>query len=196
MLNYFSFHGSCATTFSSFPFFKLIYLFLRERGDWVEKEQRERRERIPSRLYTVSIEPDMGFDPMNHEIMIWAKIKSQTINWVSHQGSPPFFFLLKASPLTEQKSSWAHGFGFRYRFLCMDKLFLNCWTRMVLLALNAVFLWYLYVHLAFQYVLHMAVRVIFVKCHITSLPYLTPSMRFSFTSRKNLSFPHDLQSPA
>ena len=28
------------------------------------------RERIPNRLHTVSSEPDMGLDPLYHEIMI------------------------------------------------------------------------------------------------------------------------------
>ena len=40
---------------------------LRER--LLGKIQRERRERIPSRLHTVSIEPDTGLDPINREIM-------------------------------------------------------------------------------------------------------------------------------
>ena len=51
----------------------------REREGEREREQtcrsrggteRERgRQRIPSRFYTVSVEPDKGLDPMNHEIM-------------------------------------------------------------------------------------------------------------------------------
>ena len=36
----------------------------------IEPERRERkRERIPSRLYTVSVEPDAGLEPTNREIM-------------------------------------------------------------------------------------------------------------------------------
>ena len=31
--------------------------------------EKEGRERIPSRLCTVSTEPDMGLEPMDHEIM-------------------------------------------------------------------------------------------------------------------------------
>ena len=46
------------------------------------------RERILSRLCAVSAEPDVGFDLMNHEILTWAKIKSQMINWLSHPGTP------------------------------------------------------------------------------------------------------------
>lgn len=43
--------------------------------------------------------------------------------------------------------------------------------------------------LAFQQlVLHTAVRIIFVKCHITSLLYSNTSTGFSFTSRKNQGF--------
>ena len=45
--------------------------------------EREKGERIPSRLCTVSAEPDVGLDPTNHEIMTRAEIKSQTLNQVS-----------------------------------------------------------------------------------------------------------------
>ena len=34
------------------------------------------RERIPSSLYTVTKEPDVGLEPTNHEIMTQAKTKS------------------------------------------------------------------------------------------------------------------------
>ena len=38
-----------------------------------ERERDKKRERIPSRLYTVSTESDSGPEPMNHETMIWAE---------------------------------------------------------------------------------------------------------------------------
>ena len=31
-------------------------------------------------LHTVNAEPDTGLDPTNHEIVTWAKIKSQTLD--------------------------------------------------------------------------------------------------------------------
>ena len=34
-----------------------------------EGAEREERERVPSRLLSVSTEPDAGLDPTNHEIM-------------------------------------------------------------------------------------------------------------------------------
>ena len=48
---------------------------------------RERgKERIPSRLYTVSMEPNVGLDLTKREIMIWAKIKSQAHeHWVTQE---------------------------------------------------------------------------------------------------------------
>ena len=50
---------------------------------------RERgRERIPSWLCTVSTEPNMGLQLTNHEIMTWAQIKSQMLNWLNHPGTP------------------------------------------------------------------------------------------------------------
>ena len=41
--------------------------------------QRE-RETIPSGLYTVSAEPDVGLEPMNCESMTRAEIKSQMLH--------------------------------------------------------------------------------------------------------------------
>ena len=42
----------------------------REHAHMQTERGRERgRERIPSRLHTVSTEPNVGLDPMNHEIM-------------------------------------------------------------------------------------------------------------------------------
>ena len=51
-------------------FLKFIY-FERERECACAQggAERERRERIPSRLRTVSMEPDVGLDLTNHEIM-------------------------------------------------------------------------------------------------------------------------------
>ena len=58
-------------------FFFNVYLFIFERERERERERdskqgrgRERgRQRIPSRLLTVSTEPNAGLKPMNHEIM-------------------------------------------------------------------------------------------------------------------------------
>ena len=45
------------------------------------------RDRILSRLCTVSAEPDVGLKLMNCEIMTWAEIKSQRLNQLSHPGA-------------------------------------------------------------------------------------------------------------
>ena len=50
--------------------------------------QREKRERIPSRLHTVGMEPDVGLEPVNREIMTRAEIKTQTLHQLSHPGAP------------------------------------------------------------------------------------------------------------
>ena len=42
-------------------------------------------ERIPSRLHTVRMEPDMGLKPMNHETMPW---DSQRLSRLSYPGAP------------------------------------------------------------------------------------------------------------
>ena len=51
------------------------------------------RERILSRLHTVSTEPNAGLEPTNCKIMTWAKTKSRTLNWLSHPGAPKIGFL-------------------------------------------------------------------------------------------------------
>ena len=50
------------------------------------------RERIPSRLCTVSTEPTEGLDLTNVENMTCAQIKSWTLNQLSYPGAPNFYF--------------------------------------------------------------------------------------------------------
>ena len=84
-------------------YFKFMYLFLREREHEQRRGSKGGRERIPSRLCTVSPEPSAGLKPMNREIMTSAEIKSRTFNQLSHPGAPKshilkinfsYFFLL------------------------------------------------------------------------------------------------------
>ena len=74
----------CTHTKIRYCFF-LIYLnvYLFWESVWVGERKRG-RERIPSRLHAASKKPNMGLELTNHEIMIWAKIKSQTLNKLSH----------------------------------------------------------------------------------------------------------------
>ena len=51
-----------------------------------QREQEEKR--ITSSLRTVSTEPDVGFELMNHEVTAWAKIQSETLNRMSRPGGP------------------------------------------------------------------------------------------------------------
>ena len=76
------------------------FLFLRERQHvgrgGAERECRgKERERIPSRLHTASTEPDVGLEFTNREIMTGVKVKSQTLNQLSHPGAPEENFNLK-----------------------------------------------------------------------------------------------------
>ena len=57
-----------------------------------EHELGRDRERIPSRLCAVSAEANMRLEPMNREITTWAKIKSQTLNRLSHPGAQAHIF--------------------------------------------------------------------------------------------------------
>ena len=45
-------------------------------------------ERNPCRLPTISVEPHAWFELTNCKIMTLAKIKSQTLNGLSHPGAP------------------------------------------------------------------------------------------------------------
>ena len=88
-----------------FYLFINVYLFIfrkkvRERGS--EREG----ERILSRLHAVSTEPNMGLSPMNHEIMTWAKIKSQTLNRLSHPGPQCNFILENHTELLKYQLHW------------------------------------------------------------------------------------------
>ena len=83
--------------FSAFFFFFLFWsLFIWEtERERVGERQRERgRERIPSRLHTVTVEPDVGLKLTNRKIMTWAEMKSWMPNWLSHPGAPQYFSIL------------------------------------------------------------------------------------------------------
>ena len=64
-------------------FFFNVVLFLRERETdrvWAGVGQREREteSEAGSRLWVVSIEPNVGLEPVIHEIMTWAKVRHLT----------------------------------------------------------------------------------------------------------------------
>ena len=72
------------TEFKYVHFCKFIFYFERERERERETISRggaeRRRDRIPSRLRTISTEPHMGLKLRNREIMTQVKIKSWTFN--------------------------------------------------------------------------------------------------------------------
>ena len=86
---------SCIGHFRFLLFFKCLFI-LRERERERERKwarSRERgRERIPSRLWAVSAEPNMGLHLTNCEIMTWAKIKSRAFNHLCHPGATSLSF--------------------------------------------------------------------------------------------------------
>ena len=66
-------------------------------GNGAEREG----ERIPSRPRSVSREPNAGLKLTNCEIMTWAEIKSQMLNWLSHPGAPTFLKNLPLHPVSD-----------------------------------------------------------------------------------------------
>ena len=70
------------------PFFFSLNLFILRNSVWAEEGKSVwERKGIPSRLRTVSTEPNAGLKLMNHKIITWAEIKRQTLNWLSHPGN-------------------------------------------------------------------------------------------------------------
>ena len=55
--------------------FKFLFIFERERESASREGAEEDRVRTPSRLHTVSGEPDAGLKPMNCEIMTCTKVR-------------------------------------------------------------------------------------------------------------------------
>ena len=63
-------------------FFNVCLSILRKSeraGTWVGRDRETGRQRIPSRLHTVSTEPNVGLDLTNCEIMTSAEIGSQML---------------------------------------------------------------------------------------------------------------------
>ena len=78
-----NYHDSRADVF--FFFSCLFTYFEREKESGAGGgAERERSKRIPSKLCAFSAESDTGLDPMNHEIMHWAKIKNQILSRLNH----------------------------------------------------------------------------------------------------------------
>ena len=60
--------GAAVRTFKIYSFLKFLFMYFeRERGEG--EGQRERRERVPSRLHSISAVPDVGLDLTNCEIV-------------------------------------------------------------------------------------------------------------------------------
>ena len=70
-----------------FFFFRGLFIYF-ERERWRGAERERGREKIPSRLPSVSVEPDRGLDLTNLEIMNSVEMKSQMLKGLSHPGVP------------------------------------------------------------------------------------------------------------
>ena len=81
--------------------FKKMFIYFWERqkeSKWGRGRERG-RQRIPSRLRAVCTEPIVGLKHTGCKIMIWAKTKSQMLNWLKHPGAPILYFFLVDNPL-------------------------------------------------------------------------------------------------
>ena len=80
-------------SFFWFLFFLSLFIYFEREGAMNAcanggRGRERRKERIPSRLCTVS----MGLKLTNCEITTWAKIKCWMLNRLNHAGAPDFFF--------------------------------------------------------------------------------------------------------
>ena len=66
-------------------FFKDWFIYFTERA--LRVERRAEGENLQAD-FLLSTEPDVGLNPMTHEIMTWTVTKSQTLNQLSHPGAP------------------------------------------------------------------------------------------------------------
>ena len=93
------FYEPCLLRLCTSFFFLIMFIYFwererkRERENELGRGQREgdTESQAGSRLWAVSAEPDAGLEPTEHKIVIWSEIKSQTLNWLSHPGSPKKF---------------------------------------------------------------------------------------------------------
>ena len=105
-----------------FFLFKFIYLFLRER----EQAGEGQRERIPSRLCTVSTEPNMGLEPTNWD---HDPSQNQTVNQLSHAGAlcePSLMALPSISSFSNSVRKYSITYFFPYPHM---KLVINFYPR-------------------------------------------------------------------
>ena len=65
-----------------------IYFEKREREQGRGRQRGKDRENPKQVLCTVTKEPDVGLEPMNCEMMTWAKTKSLFLNKLNHPGDP------------------------------------------------------------------------------------------------------------
>ena len=85
-------------------FFSLKFIYFEReracaRGGGVERG----RQRIPSRLYVVSTEPDAGLKPTDRKIVAWGEIRSPTLNWLSHWGAPHHRGILSSAKYSDSQ---------------------------------------------------------------------------------------------
>ena len=79
----------------SLPFFLSLFIFCvceRQHMHHWGRDREGERESIPSRVWSCA-EPLSGLHLTNCEIMTWAKIKSPTVNQLSHPGAPSLLLL-------------------------------------------------------------------------------------------------------
>ena len=80
--------------------FSLLFLSL----FWETEIGGQREEIIPTRLCTVSVEPNVGLKPMNYEVMTWAEVKSDIQPVEPHRWLTQFAIFLKKQNKTKTKT--------------------------------------------------------------------------------------------
>ena len=103
-------------------FLKNVYLFWEKEHTVIQGEGQRERDRISSRLPTLSAQSPMWVSISGTEIMTSAEIKSGKLNWLSHPGPPKMFnFMLTCAVMIFM---WGVIYHF-YQFIKMLWLFIQ-----------------------------------------------------------------------
>ena len=84
---------NCFSPLSFFFFKKCLFIFSGSGERGRDRDRDRKRERAPRRFHP-QCEARHRAWTHDHEIMTWAKIKSQMLNWLSHPGAPVSSFVL------------------------------------------------------------------------------------------------------
>ena len=125
-----------------------IYFYRETETTWVGKGQREGDTESQAGSTLSMQSPTWDSNSQNHEIVTWAKTKSQMLNWLNHPGAPRFWTI-------DLASVWV---------LEQLKLFISSWFSFS----NLYFSWNLSIH---QLSMRLFLIICYFLCLMLCFPY-------------------------